>query len=123
MKVLILIQGEKREKYDDIVIIVEDGGMATIEFIDTKITADLYQDRITGMHEDIFEELGNGKMYYEDYEGEEFITKKMIDDTLNWLVFPAPAEDFDIEYKFYDKDTDIHKTACQFVINNMKINT
>lgn len=122
MKVLILIEGEKRKKYDDIVIVVEDGGTATIEFIDTKITADLYQDRINGMHDNIFEKLSEGKMYYEDYNGEEFITKEMIDNTLNWLVMPAPAEGFSIEYRFINDMKSIHKIACEFVINNINVN-
>jgi hypothetical protein len=123
MKAIVFIAGNLRPDYDEAVIIVEDGGMATIENCDgRKVTADYYQDRISGMHEDIFEKLAEGKMYWEDYEGEEFVTEEMIMDALDWLVCPFP-ENFEIEYRFFNPEyQDINVMACEFVLNSIEVN-
>ena len=80
---------------DEITVILEDGGVACIRYADemeegdgrTAVT-DYYQSRFDQTmidEENIWEELGEGKMYCKDWYGAKFDSKEVINDALTWL--------------------------------------
>ena len=92
------------EYSDEIVVILEDGGIACIRDIDAtddmpdrQSTTDYYQTRFTqedwDSQENIWEIVGEGKMYYNDWDTP-FNDPKHIQDALEWL---AVGESFELD--------------------------
>ena len=120
MKVLILIpmeNGIKEKYFDECSIVVSDGGLATINMATENLTIDYYQNRIKEHSDDIFEELAQGKMYYEDVLYSKKVTKKVIDQVLHLLVNPDDDPEFKIEYQYFDPKTESESDIiCKFVL-------
>ena len=87
---------------NEITVILDDGGIATIREVEEmeegdgrKATTDYYQDRFTleslGSDEGIWEEVGKGKMYCEDWDTS-FDDPAHIQDALNWLSVQSEFE-------------------------------
>lgn len=82
-----------------ITVIMEDGGVATAYNPDDYYRSNYYQDRMTSETtlDNLWDELGEGKMYWNDWNGEEGkgvlidkpLTKEnldiIVDDMINWL--------------------------------------
>ncbi len=91
-----------------ITVIMEDGGVASAYNPDDYYRTDYYQDRITQETtlDDMWDELGEGKMYTKDWDGNEdenllidkpiteenFVT--LVDDMIGWLY--CSTEKFEI---------------------------
>lgn len=89
----------------DVTVVCEDGGIACLHFNGEHMVATLYQDRITPETdlENLFEELGEGKAYIEDFSGME-PTPQMIIHCINWLN-ASPCNELNcIDYREYDGD-------------------
>ncbi len=79
---------------DEIIVIVEDGGIATIREVEEldegdgrQATTDYYQDRLTKemiADDDVWGNLGNGNMYWNDWKTP-FNNPEHIVDALEWL--------------------------------------
>ena len=94
------------ESSEEIIIITEDGGVACIrdaepiDDTDTRIaTSEYYQSRITNdtNTDNIFEELGEGTMYYNDWDETEcadHLDERLITDALEWLVCATVGVEF-----------------------------
>jgi len=79
-------------------VLVEDGGVACIRFVDESdimvdgkmrvATTDYYQSRITDetTWDEVWENLAEGKMYYNDWNEDKANMDFMVKDALNWLV-------------------------------------
>jgi hypothetical protein len=72
-------------------VVTEDGGVACIRYMDEedrKATTDYYQDRITDEKtwQDVWDNLGQGKMYYNDWKHGQADKGDLILEALNWLV-------------------------------------
>ena len=84
------------KRSDELDVITEDGGVASIRYADemeendgrTAVT-DYYQTRITqevlDSGESIWDYLGEGKMYCEDWYRTDFDNPKLVQDALEWL--------------------------------------
>lgn len=75
-------------------IITEDGGVAYFYHNGKDFSTVYYSTRLTDCNPangDIYEQLSVGKSYYKDWEGEP-TRWEVIQDALQWLVFPAPAK-------------------------------
>lgn len=78
---------------DEVTVVTEDGGIACIREIDAigetprTATTDYYQSRITSLDntDDLYEKLGDGKMFYVDWETAKFDSQEVLDDALAWL--------------------------------------
>ena len=79
---------------DELVVIVEDGGIACIRSVDEldegdgrQTTIDYYQERLTQSmidNDTIWEELGEGDMYYNDFKTP-YTDPSHIQNALEWL--------------------------------------
>jgi len=74
----------------DFDVVLEDGGVATIRFMyeeDREATTDYYQSRITDEKtwDKVWENLGEGKMYYNDWTKAQSSMEALVTDALNWL--------------------------------------
>jgi len=86
MRALILIDPPKElHQFKEVDVILEDGGVVCIRHNGEHVLSDYYQTRIDVNAEDIWEQIGEGKMYCKDWEGEDIVTHDMILDALNWL--------------------------------------
>ena len=90
----------------DVTVVCEDGGIACLHFNGEHMLVTLYQNRITPETdlENLFEELGEGKSYIEDYKGENDVTPQMILDCMNWLFKSSESHLPCIDYREYDGD-------------------
>ena len=72
----------------DFDVITEDGGVASIYQNDDGMSTMYYQTRLTDINQsgDIFEQLGEGKVYQEDWGFQHPDKDELIKDALNWLV-------------------------------------
>lgn len=80
---------------DSITILVEDGGVATIDFIESGYRTEYYQNRIDESvgSDDIWEVLAEGEMYIsDDWTDPSVNVEMLIQEALAWLVFPSPQE-------------------------------
>ena len=89
---------------DEFDIIVEDGGVVSIHHNGESLVSTYYQSRITEdmSPEDFWDELGSGKAYMKDWPDGTHIDA-IIQDALNWLVLPAPAEGWVIDNSIWNK--------------------
>jgi hypothetical protein len=72
-------------------IITENGGVVSVHHNGENWVSTYYQNRLTDCtHDDyVWDKLSENKVYLQDWEGEP--TKaEMIQDALDWLVFPKP---------------------------------
>lgn len=76
-------------------VITEDGGIASISFIDDEYQTMYYQSRIkddsTDVHSSVWDDLSEGKAYIKEWEGKP-THDEMIKDALEWLVIPHPEK-------------------------------
>jgi hypothetical protein len=72
---------------DEIVVIMEDGGVASNVCEDNIMRSEYYQDRMTKDVEldNLWDVLGEGKMYCHDWEDKNPTKKELIDDMIGWL--------------------------------------
>lgn len=86
---------------DSITVLTEDGGLAEIRLVEElvsgdgrKTTIEYYQNRFTeedlNNPESVYDILGEGKMYYNDYTTP-YTSPEHITDALEWL---APGNDY-----------------------------
>lgn len=76
-------------------VITEDGGIASISYIDDRYQTMYYQSRITNdstdVHSTVWEDLEDSKAYIKEWEGNP-AKDELIQDALNWLVIPQPKK-------------------------------
>ena len=74
-------------------VITEDGGIASISFIDETFQTMYYQSRINknsvDVHSSVWDDLSEGKAYVKEWENDA-THEEMIKDALEWLVLPQP---------------------------------
>ena len=74
-------------------VITEDGGIASISFIDESFQTMYYQSRINqssvDVHSSVWDDLSDGKAYLKEWDGNP-THESMIQDALQWLVVPQP---------------------------------
>ncbi len=104
------------------VVIVEDGGLANAYKVDKNFKTEYYGSRITAETEleNLWDELGEGKMYVQDWDGssdenplkDEVVDDEMIMDMVHWLY--ATSEE--VEYVRHDlewTDENFYKVKAQ----------
>ena len=76
-------------------VITEDGGIASISFVDGSFQTMYYQSRINkdsvDVHSSVWDDLADGKAYIKEWE-ETPTRDALIKDALEWLVVPQPQE-------------------------------
>ena len=77
----------KKESKTNAIIIVEDGGIATIHHNGFHLLTTYYQDRADKFTFDdaMWDKLAEGKEYLHDWEDKQVIDKKVIQDAIEWL--------------------------------------
>lgn len=74
-------------------VITEDGGIASIYESDNCFQTMYYQTRLTEISEDVhtevWDDLSEGKAYLKEWDGDPSV-EELIQDALEWLVFPQP---------------------------------
>jgi len=83
----------------DVVVIVEDGGIATIHDNQDYMITTYYQeraDKFTFDH-DMWTTLSDGKAYLKDWIGEKELTETMIHDAICWLS-PFAADWIEVDF-------------------------
>ena len=117
MKALILIESPKElHQFEEVDVILEDGGVVSIRHNGKCILSDYYQTRIDVDAENIWEQVGEGKMYCKEWDSGDIVTHEMILDALNWLCMLN--EGFDIIYEFTTVDP-VHRIK-EFLMQNKK---
>jgi hypothetical protein len=104
------------------IVIVEDGGLANAYMVDRNFKTEYYGSRITAETEleNLWDELGEGKMYVQDWDGssdenplkDEVVDDEMIMDMVHWLY--ATSEE--VEYVRHDlewTDENFYKVKAQ----------
>ena len=85
---------------NDLTIFTNDGGVATIHYTGEYFTSTYYQNRDTSASSIAkidWDEIYEGKSYYKDWDSsEEFITIKMIKDSLHWLGVIEPLSELKV---------------------------
>jgi len=76
-------------KGDNLVVVTEDGGVATIHHNGDNYVTTYYQSRLTDVNDpqELWQELGEGKTYSKDWI--QFDMPEMIYDILQWLCVEA----------------------------------
>lgn len=72
----------------EMMVIVQDGGIATCHHNGSHIITEYYQDRIEKDNvgsEEFWDILGEGKMYIKDWEEKQEWDEEVVQDMLNWL--------------------------------------
>ena len=87
--------------YEEVTVIMEDGGVATTYNPDDYCRTDYYQKRIAKetTRESIWDELGEGKVYNKDWDGDRTPLKieaddEVIIDMVRWLYMSTKAVEF-----------------------------
>jgi hypothetical protein len=82
----------------DFDLITEDGGIASIYHNGDNFISNYYQTRLTEIdeNEDIWEQLGEGKVYCKDWSQEDN-KQSMINDALSWLVASSTPINWEID--------------------------
>jgi hypothetical protein len=72
-------------------VITEDGGIASVYHNGENITTNYYQLRLTDIDKDeyLWDALSCAKIYYRDWD-DGVGNDEIVNDALNWLVFPSP---------------------------------
>ena len=86
----------------EIVIITDDGGIGSTYLPEGGyLRSEYYQERIshTTTFENLWDSLGEGKLYSNDWDGEESPKKEIVDDEvidyiLNWLCYGTNPDEF-----------------------------
>jgi hypothetical protein len=92
----------------EMMVLVQDGGIATCHHNGEYILTEYYQDRIEKENvgsEEFWDILGEGKMYLKDWEDKQTWDEQVVQDMLNWLY--AATEDVvfvKCELDFKDND-------------------
>lgn len=92
----------------EMMVIVQDGGIATCHHNEENILTEYYQDRIEKENvgsEEFWDILGEGKMYLKDWKNKQTWDEEVVQDMLNWLY--AATEDIvfvkcDLDFKDND---------------------
>lgn len=97
-----------KESDTEMMVIVQDGGIATCNHNGSHILTEYYQDRIEKDNvgsEEFWDILGEGKMYLKDWEDKQTWDEQVVQDMLKWLY--AATEDvvfLKCELDFKDND-------------------
>ena len=86
----------------DFDLITEDGGVASIYHNGDNFISNYYQTRLTEIdeNEDIWEQLGEGKVYCKDWSQEDN-KQSMINDALSWLVVSSTPINWEIDNSLF----------------------
>jgi hypothetical protein len=87
-------------------IITEDGGVAAFYHNDENYVTHYYQGRLTDCNPEgsLWDELSQSKVYIKDWEdSDEPPKEEVIKDALEWLVFPAPAEGWELDQDIWNE--------------------
>ena len=87
-------------------IITEDGGVAAFYHNDENYVTHYYQGRLTDCKPEgpLWDQLSESKVYIKDWEGSDEPTEEeVIKDALEWLVFPAPAEGWELDQSIWSE--------------------
>ncbi|MEI6586723.1 MAG: hypothetical protein WCL56_11590 [Sediminibacterium sp.] len=78
------------EANDEFIILTEDGGIVAVHNNGENLVSTYYQNRLDSVSnpDDLWEELGSGKAYCNDWDNES--VQHIVKDALNWMVVPAP---------------------------------
>jgi hypothetical protein len=97
VKFLVVLPTENDSEQNTL-IVCDDGGVATLHHNGEHIIAELYQNRITKDTDlsNMFDELGEGKMYIQDYPNDDVVHPSHIKDCAKWLY----VADFDNLFSF-----------------------
>lgn len=88
--------------HTDFNLITEDGGLAFIYHNGDNYITEYYQNRLTEIdeNEDIWEQLGEGKVYYKEWS-KEYDKQSAINDALNWLVVSSTPINWEIDNSLF----------------------
>jgi hypothetical protein len=89
-----------RTDLTDVLIIADDGSVATIHYNEEGMTSTYYQDRAGKFtfDDEMWASLSEGKAYLKHWAETE-LDERMIQDALNWL---CPTEDSWVEVELYE---------------------
>jgi hypothetical protein len=82
---------------NDVVVVTEDGGIATIHNNGDNFVTTYYQSRLTDVNdpEELWQELGEGKTYSKDWGATTI--GEMIYDILQWLCVSSDTIDWELD--------------------------
>jgi hypothetical protein len=87
-------------------IITEDGGVAVFYHNQENYVTHYYERSLSECNpaDHVWDELSEGKIYINDWEGsDEPAEEEVIKDALEWLVFPAPAEGWELDQSIWSE--------------------
>jgi len=105
VNVLILIpinSKTNRKMINEVTILMEDGGIATLHYTGEYMLTDYYQSRINLSKKNIYEDIYEGKAYAREWNGEKYVTDRMIHDAMHWLM--PTAFDYKVVYQYHEPD-------------------
>ena len=93
----------KKNSKTEAIIIVEDGGVATIHNNGFHLLTTYYQDRAEKFtfDETMWDKLAEGKEYLNDWEDKQLIDDNVIQDAIEWLY--VCTEDFEFKKVSFNK--------------------
>lgn len=94
-------------------VIGQDGQISTMYHNGEHMILEHYQDRLELPNEEsIWDQLGAGKMYIEDYYEEHWITYPMINEAMSWHNLDTSSS---IDYKVMISDSNVQQEIKDFV--------
>jgi hypothetical protein len=84
-------------------IITEDGGVAAFYHNQENYVTHYYQRSLSECNPAnyVWDELSEGKIYINDWEGDPKVSE-VIADALEWLMFPAPTEGWELDQSIWN---------------------
>jgi hypothetical protein len=106
-------------------VITEDGGVAAFYHNDECFVTHYYQGRLTDCNPEgsLWDQLSESKVYINDWEGSDEPTEEeVVKDALEWLVFPAPAEGWELDQSIWNEffPTDVQTPPKQRLMGRLK---
>jgi hypothetical protein len=83
----------------EMTIFMEDGGVVTTYHNGEHLLTEMYQDRVDIFDGEMFDRLGEGKMYVKPWKKKQTIDQEVIDHALEWL---CPFCENFIHVEFYN---------------------
>ena len=86
MKGLIIFNPvEEDPGFTEGVVVLEDGGIGTLHHNGSYMVTECYQSRLETFDVDVWEYLGNGKMYVNEWPEYQTIHNNLLDNIVKWL--------------------------------------
>jgi hypothetical protein len=83
---------------NEVDIILEDGGVATVHHNGEHLLTTYYQDRVHAIDDEMWDVLADGNTYTKDWNDKQVVDAEVIDDAIDWLCpFTSNVEEVSYE--------------------------